>query len=60
MIGLIIPPVGTSLYLVRDVAEETTENVLEQVWPFFIPLLVVLLLLTYIPQISLFVTNLLK
>ena len=60
MIGLITPPVGMSLYLVSNVADEKVENVLKQVFPFFIPLLVALFLLTYVPQISLFVPNLLK
>lgn len=60
MIGLITPPVGMSLYLVSNVADEKVENVLKQVFPFFIPLLAALLLLTYVPQISLFVPNLLR
>jgi len=60
MIGLITPPVGMSLYLVSNVADEKVEDVLGQVFPFFIPLLVALFLLTYVPQISLFVPNLLK
>ncbi len=60
MIGLITPPVGMSLYLVSNVADEKVEYVLRQVFPFFIPLLLALFLLTYVPQISLFVPNLLK
>jgi tripartite ATP-independent transporter DctM subunit len=60
MIGLITPPVGMSLYLVSNVADEKVEDVLRQVFPFFIPLLLALFLLTYVPQISLFVPNLLK
>ena len=60
MIGLITPPVGMSLYLVSNVAEEKVEAVLKQVFPFFIPLVLALLLLTYIPGISLFVPNIMK
>jgi tripartite ATP-independent transporter DctM subunit len=60
MIGLITPPVGMSLFLVSNVADEKVEAVLRQVFPFFIPLLVALFFLTYVPQISLFVPNLLK
>jgi tripartite ATP-independent transporter DctM subunit len=60
MIGLITPPVGMSLFLVSNVAEEKVEAVLKQVFPFFIPLVLVLLLLTYVPDISLFIPNIMK
>lgn len=60
MIGLITPPVGMSLYLVSNVAKVPVEKVIKATLPFFFPLLLTLLALTYIPQISLLLPNLLK
>lgn len=59
MIGLITPPMGMSLFMVSTVAREPVVNVLREILPYYIPLLIILVLLTYVPQISLWLPNLL-
>lgn len=59
MLGLSTPPVGIVLYTIADIAEIPFERVVSATMPFLIPLFIVLLLITLIPQISLFLPNLL-
>ncbi|NSW84335.1 MAG: TRAP transporter large permease [Syntrophothermus sp.] len=54
MIGLLTPPVGMSLYMVSAVGGISVERVVRAVAVYFIPLLAVLLLVTYVPQVVLF------
>jgi len=58
LIGLLTPPVGLGLFVVSDIAQIPFSKVCKAVLPFFIPLLLVLILITYIPQITLFLPNL--
>jgi tripartite ATP-independent transporter DctM subunit len=58
MIGLITPPVGLCLYVVADIGKISVGKVIRAVWPFLIPLIITLLLVTYIPEITLFIPNL--
>jgi len=60
MIGLITPPVGMSLYLVSKVADVRVENVIREVLPFFIPLIVVLFLISYVPQFTMYLPRLMQ
>lgn len=60
MIGLITPPMGMSLFMVSTVAGEPVVNVLKEILPYYIPLLAILVLLTYVPQISLWLPSLLS
>ncbi|MHB1199575.1 MAG: TRAP transporter large permease [Polaromonas sp.] len=52
-IGLITPPVGAVLFVGSAVAKLRIEQVVRAMGPFFVILLFVLLLVTYIPAISL-------
>jgi len=52
-IGLCTPPVGTCLFLASSVGNTTIARVVPRVVPFFIAMVVALLLITYIPEISL-------
>ncbi|WP_396436987.1 TRAP transporter large permease [Limnohabitans sp.] len=52
-IGLITPPVGAVLFVGSAVAKLKIEQVVKAMKPFFVILLFVLLLVTYVPQISL-------
>jgi C4-dicarboxylate transporter DctM subunit len=54
MIGLITPPVGLCLYAVSTVSKVPIRDLLEELWPYVIALLAVLGLITYIPEISMF------
>ena len=52
-IGLITPPVGAVLFVGSAVAKLRIEEVVKSMWPFFAILFTVLLLVTYLPAISL-------
>jgi tripartite ATP-independent transporter DctM subunit len=52
MIGLLTPPMGLALYLVADIAEVKMKDVLREMLPFYIPLILTLLLITYVPWIT--------
>jgi len=52
-IGLITPPVGAVLFVGSAVAKLKIEQVVRAMKPFFVILLFVLMLVTYVPQISL-------
>lgn len=51
-IGLITPPVGAVLFVGSAVAKLKIEQVVKAMKPFFVILLFVLVLVTYVPQIS--------
>ncbi|MFO1328082.1 MAG: TRAP transporter large permease [Rubrivivax sp.] len=52
MVGLLTPPMGLALFLVSDIAKVTMKTVLREMLPFYVPLLVTLLLITYVPAIT--------
>jgi len=58
-IGLCTPPVGTCLFVGCSVGNTTLARVVPKMIPFFIAMVVALLLITYIPAISLFIPRLL-
>ncbi|WP_321301762.1 TRAP transporter large permease [uncultured Sphaerochaeta sp.] len=51
MIGQVTPPFGVCLFIIADVAKISLNRMYKAILPFIIPLLVVLLLVTYMPQI---------
>lgn len=59
MIGLLTPPVGLVLYVLASVTGIPFHRVVQGTVPFLIPLIITLLLVTYIPSISLFLPRLL-
>ncbi|WP_366655682.1 TRAP transporter large permease [Fodinicurvata sp. EGI_FJ10296] len=48
-IGLMTPPLGWCLYIVTEIAEIRFEETVRAVLPFLIPLIAVLILITYVP-----------
>lgn len=52
-IGLITPPVGSVLFVASAVSKQKIEQVVRAMLPFYCVLFIVLLLITYIPAISL-------
>lgn len=58
-IGLLTPPVGAVLFIGSAVAKLKMEQVVKATLPFYLCMIVVLLLITFIPQISMFLPNLL-
>lgn len=59
MIGLITPPFGLVLFVTARVANRPLTNVIKASIPFTIPLIVVLFLITYIPDLVLWVPRVL-
>jgi tripartite ATP-independent transporter DctM subunit len=51
-IGLCTPPVGTALFLGCSIGETTVTKVIRHILPFFIAMIVTLLVCTYVPQIT--------
>jgi len=58
-IGLITPPVGNVLFVGCAIGKISMERVMPGVIPFYIPMIVVLLLITFVPALSLTVPRLL-
>ncbi len=58
MIGLLTPPVGLCVYLVSRVSNLPTVVIFRAVIPFIIPLIVVLILISYFDWLVLFIPNL--
>lgn len=56
-IGLITPPVGTVLFVGAAVGRIKVEDTLRTIWPFYLALLAALLLVTYVPSLSLILTS---
>ena len=59
MIGLSTPPVGYLLYMTSALAEIQVEQVIREILPFLIVMLIVLAMCTYWPRMVLFLPNLL-
>jgi tripartite ATP-independent transporter DctM subunit len=59
-IGLITPPVGPTLFVGCAIGKVTMEQVTKELWPFYGAMCAALLLVTYIPAISLWLPGLTK
>ncbi len=59
-IGLLTPPVGAVLFIGSAVGNVKMERVVKATLPFYLCMILVLLLLTFIPEISMFLPNLLS
>lgn len=58
-IGLCTPPVGTSLFIGCTIAKTPVEKVVKGFLPFYLSMITLLLLLTFIPEITLFLPRVL-
>jgi tripartite ATP-independent transporter DctM subunit len=59
-IGLCHPPVGAILFVGCAVGRVTIEQVVREIWPFYAVMFLVLMLVTYIPSISLWLPRMLS
>lgn len=57
-IGLCTPPVGSVLFVGVGVANTTIEKVVKPLLPLFVAMIIALLLVTYIPELSLWLPSL--
>jgi TRAP-type C4-dicarboxylate transport system permease large subunit len=59
-IGLITPPVGPTLFVGCALGRVTMEEVSRELWPFYAAMLLALLVVTYVPAVSLWLPSLVK
>ena len=52
-IGLVTPPVGVNLYVACGIADTSLKKISVSVIPLLVAALIVLLLVTYVPSLSL-------
>ena len=57
MVGLLTPPIGILLFVVSGAGNVSIRDMLREIWPFYIVLLLVLLLCAYVPELSLWLVN---
>lgn len=58
-VGTITPPVGNVLFIGCSVAKLDVEDVMAKIWPLFGAIFVALMMVTYIPQISMWLPSIL-
>lgn len=58
-IGLSMPPIGAAIYVGCSIGELKLEDAFKAMWPFLLVMLAVLLLLTFVPAISMTLPNML-
>ncbi len=58
MLGLLTPPMGLALFLVADIAKVTMKDVLREMLPYYVPLIITLLLITYVPALTTWIPRL--
>lgn len=57
-IGMATPPLGYCLFVGAAISGQTMMAITKAIWPFIMVMLVVLMLVTYVPQFSLVLVNL--
>jgi len=57
-IGTITPPVGNTLFVGCRVAKTKVEDAIKSILPFYAAIFIVLMLVTFVPQLSLFIPKL--
>ncbi|MDQ0207187.1 TRAP transporter large permease [Alkalicoccobacillus murimartini] len=58
-VGTITPPVGTIMFTTAAITKVKIEDFIKEVWPFWLALIVAILLIAYIPAISLWLPSIL-
>ncbi|WP_159715619.1 TRAP transporter large permease [Geminicoccus flavidas] len=59
VVGQLTPPVGVLMFVSITIARVTMGQILREIWPFFIGLIVALGLITYLPGLSLWLPHVL-
>jgi tripartite ATP-independent transporter DctM subunit len=60
MIGILTPPMGLALFLIADIAKAPMPAILKALVPFYIPLFVALAIITYFPELTLWLPKMLR
>jgi len=58
MIGLLTPPIGGALFMLSTVTKVPIEHVVKSTYKWLIPLFIVLLMVTFIPEVTLWIPRL--
>jgi len=58
-IGLITPPVGPSLFVGCAIGKVSIEQVSKELWPFYAAMILALLVVTYVPAVTLWLPRML-
>ena len=57
MIGLTPPPVGVCLFVAANIARISLTEISKAVWPFIVCNVIVLMLVSYIPELALWLPS---
>ncbi|WP_112323421.1 TRAP transporter large permease [Oceanibium sediminis] len=57
-LGMITPPFGLDIFVASSTLGKPVLDIIKGVWPFVLVNIIVLLIVTYVPEISLFIPNL--
>jgi tripartite ATP-independent transporter DctM subunit len=60
MLGLLTPPMGLALFLLSDIARISMRQILIKLLPFYVPLLLTLIILVLFPEISLWLPKMIR
>ncbi len=60
MIGILTPPMGLALFLIADIAKAPMPAILKALMPFYIPLFLSLGIITYFPELTLWLPKMLR
>ncbi len=60
MIGILTPPMGLALFLIADIAKVPMPAILRALLPFYLPLFVALAIITYFPELTLWLPKMLR
>ncbi len=58
-IGLCTPPVGSTLFVGCAIGKISIEDVAKTIWPFYVAMIAVLILVTYVPHVTMWLPGLL-
>jgi len=58
MIGLLTPPVGILLFVMAGVSQVSVKSILANLWPFYAALAAVVLIVAFVPDLSLWLVEL--
>ncbi|HWK12759.1 MAG TPA: TRAP transporter large permease [Rhizobiaceae bacterium] len=59
-IAFLSPPIGLNLFVLSSIARTTNLEAMKGIWPFMVVMVVFLMLVTYIPEISLWLPTMLR
>ncbi|WP_428868839.1 TRAP transporter large permease subunit, partial [Clostridium sediminicola] len=59
-LGLLTPPLGGNLFVAAQICDASFEDVVKNVWPWIIAMLIGLIFIIFIPQLSMWLPSMMK